>query len=135
LELSQEYPELALDIVDRLIVSAPRLSPGDVITFLWKLKGDSFVQLGRVDEAQTLLCSAIENIKSTGEQFLLWRIHASLGKLYKAMNRYTNAKFEFSLAYDIIEKQINTIPDKSIRMKSLQRSLSVLRSYGMPNRN
>ncbi len=87
LALAQGDPALALDIIERLIASAPGMSPGRVITFLWKLKGEALAAMGHTEEAHTLLQAAIENARATGERFLLWRSTRQPGRLYRAMDR------------------------------------------------
>jgi hypothetical protein len=63
LALARGDPALAMDITDRLIASAPGMSPGRVITFLWKLKGQALNAMGHTEEAQTLLRAAIILLK------------------------------------------------------------------------
>jgi hypothetical protein len=41
LALAQDDPAHALDITDRSIATAPGMSPGRVITYLWKLKAEA----------------------------------------------------------------------------------------------
>jgi hypothetical protein len=77
LALCRGDPELPLDIVERLIASAPGLSPGRVITFLWMTEAKALAAMAHLDEASVLLSAAMENARATGERFLMWRIHAS----------------------------------------------------------
>jgi len=115
LALSQDDPDLALDITDRLIASAPGMLPGRVITYLWKLKGEALAANGRTEDACSLLHSAIENARATGERFLLWRIHARLGQLYRTMGRPEAAGKEFSAARALIDELAATVPDETLR--------------------
>jgi tetratricopeptide (TPR) repeat protein len=126
LALSQGDPALALDITDRLIASAPGMSPGRVITFLWKLKGEALATIGRTEEACSLLRAAIENARATEERFLLWRIHASLGRLYHTMNYQTEARKEFSAARELIQELAAAIPYKALEENFLQRAYNTL---------
>jgi tetratricopeptide (TPR) repeat protein len=128
LALAQGDPALALEIVERLIASAPGMSPGRVITFLWKLKGEALSAMGHPEEACSLLQAAIKNARATGERFLLWRIHASLGRLYCAMNRQSEAEEQFSTARELIEELADTVPDEAVKDNFLQRAYSTLRS-------
>ncbi len=122
LALSQGDPALALAITDRLIASAPGMSPGRVITFLWKLKGEALAAMGRTEEACSLLRAAIENARATEERFLLWRIHASLGRLYRAMDRQAEAERELATAHELIQELADTIPTGELRDVFLQRA-------------
>ena len=122
LALSQGNPGLALDIVERLIDSAPGMSPGRVITFLWKLKGEALAAMGATEEPQTLLRSAINHARATGERFLLWRLHASLGHLYHASCRQAAAEEEFSTARELVEELAGTLPNTELGDSLRQRS-------------
>jgi adenylate cyclase len=128
LALFQGDPALALEIVERLIASAPGKSPGRVITFLWKLKGEALCATGHSEEACALLQAAIEHARATGERFLLWRVHASLGRLYGAMNRRSEAETEFSTARKLAEELADTIPDEALKDNFVQRAYSALKS-------
>jgi tetratricopeptide (TPR) repeat protein len=122
LALSQGDPALALDIVERLIVSAPGMAPGRVITFLWKMKAEALAALGHPQEAGSLLHAALENARATKARFLLWRLHASLGRLYRATDRPSLAEEEFSTARALVEELAAAIPDEALRDHFLQRA-------------
>ncbi len=128
LALSQGDPALALAITDRLVASAPGMSPGRVITFLWKLKGEALAAMGRTEEACSLLRAAIENARAMEERFLLWRLHASLGRLYRALVRQSEADNEFSTARELIQELADTVPTGEVRDNFLQRAHERLRS-------
>jgi adenylate cyclase len=128
LALCQGDPALALEIVERLIASAPGMSPGRVITFLWKLKGEALAAMGHPDEASSLLRAAMENAQATGERFLLWRIHASLGRLYRATGRQLEAEEKFSTARQLIQELAGTVPDEALRDRFLRRAGGMLGS-------
>jgi len=125
--LGQGDPALALDIVERLIVSAPGMTPGGVISFLWKLKGEALAGMGHLEEAQTLLQAATENARATGERFLLWRLHASLGRLYCGMAHQPEAAAEFSHAHELVEELAESIPRGELRESFLRRAHDELR--------
>jgi adenylate cyclase len=126
LALTQDDPGLALEITERLIASAPGMSPGRVITFLWKLKGEALAAIGRTDEAESLLHAAIENAWAMEERFLLWRVHASLGRLYRTMGHQEAAEKEFSTACALIEELAATVPDKALKSNFLQGAYNTL---------
>lgn len=115
LALSLGDSALALEIADRLIATAPGASPGRVISFLWKLKGEALAALGCTDEAISYLREAIENARAVGERFLLWRLHASLGRLYRNLDQPASAEQELSSAGKLIEDLAATVPDKAPR--------------------
>jgi DNA-binding SARP family transcriptional activator/tetratricopeptide (TPR) repeat protein len=128
LALRQGDPALALDITDRLMTSAPGMSPGRVITFLWKLKAEALLALGGTDEARKLLQAAVENAQATGERFLLWRLHASLGRLYRAKGWQLEAEKELTTARILADELAETMPDRSLRNNFRQRAHNMLRS-------
>jgi DNA-binding SARP family transcriptional activator len=128
LALAQDDPGLAVEITNRLICSAPSLSPGRVITFLWKLKGEALVAMRQFEEASSLLCAAKENAQEYGERFLQWRIHASLGKLYRSMNNQTYAEIELSVARAMIEELAATLRDEKLKQNFLAYASSTLNS-------
>jgi adenylate cyclase len=126
LALSQGDPDLALEIVERLIASAPGLPPGGVITFLWKLKGETLAAMGRVEEAASILSAAIENARALEERFLLWCMHASRGRLYVTMNDQEGARKEYSAAREIIEELAATVQDEALKEDFLRGAYSTL---------
>jgi tetratricopeptide (TPR) repeat protein len=128
LALAQDDPALALDITDRLIASAPGMSPGRVITFLGKLKAEALAANGRIFDALSLLHAAIKNAEATGEQFLLWRVHASLGHLYRTMGRQKTAEKEFAAARALIDELAATVPDEILKEVFRQGAYSILRT-------
>jgi DNA-binding SARP family transcriptional activator len=125
LALLQGQAPLALEIADRLIASAPGMAPGQVIPFLWKLKAEALAAAGRAEEAGSLLQAAVQHAQAAGERFLLWRIHASLGRLQSTMDRQPEAEEEFSTARELVGELADTIPGQGLRDSFLQRA------YGM----
>lgn len=122
LALAQDDPALALDITDRLIDSAPGMSAGRVITLLWKIKGEALAGLGHMEKAQSLLQAAIENTQATGERFLNWRLHASMGRLYRASGQQLEAEKELAIAGELIQELAETLPNGKLRDDFLQRA-------------
>jgi adenylate cyclase len=137
LALAQNDPVLALEITDRLIASAPGMSPERVITFLWKLKAEALAARGRTEDAGaeaariesvvSLLRAAIENARANGERFLLWRIQASLGQLYFTTGRQEAAEKEFAAARALIDELAATVPDEILKDKFRQGAYNTLR--------
>jgi hypothetical protein len=82
-----------------------------VITFLWKLKADALVDLDRAAEAKPLLEAAMDSAMAHRERFLLWRVQAGLGKLYRAMGRLAEAQYAYSVSDELIEELAGTIQD------------------------
>jgi tetratricopeptide (TPR) repeat protein len=126
LALLQGDPTLALDIVERLIASAPGMSPGRVVTFLWKLRAEALAAAGQAEEASSLLQAAVRNAQAAGERFLLWRLHASLGRLHCTMDRRPEAEQEFSTARQLVQELADTVPGQGFRESFLQRACQSL---------
>jgi tetratricopeptide (TPR) repeat protein len=128
LALAQGDPAQALDITDDLISSAPGMSPGRVITYLWKLKGEALAAMGRTAEACSLLRAAIENARAAEERFLLWRVHASLGRLYSAVGCQRGAEEELATASELIEELAAAVPDEVLKGSFREGAYRTLRS-------
>jgi tetratricopeptide (TPR) repeat protein len=128
LALAQDDPALTLEITDRLIASAPGMSPSRVITFLWKLKGEALAATGHTGQAEALLQSAIENAQATREHFLLWRLHASLGHVHGRMGEATEAEAHFATARQLVDELADTIRVQALRDSFLRGAHRLLRS-------
>jgi DNA-binding SARP family transcriptional activator/tetratricopeptide (TPR) repeat protein len=128
LALAEGEPTLALEIADRLIATAPGLSPGRIITTLWQLKGEALTALRQTEEARALLQAAVENAHEAGERFHLWRTHASLGRLYGVMNREPEAAREFAVARELITDLAREVPGQGFRDSFFERACSMLTS-------
>jgi len=113
LALLQNDPDLAISIVDRLITSAPSMLPGQIITFLWKLKGEALAVLGHQDKALVHLQEAAHNAQKNGEQFLLWRIHIGLGQIYAKLGQQSSSERAFIKAKVHINEIASTLHDET----------------------
>jgi hypothetical protein len=128
LALLQGEPNLALEIVESLIASAPGTSPGRVIPFLWKLKAEALAAGGCREAAACLLEAAVQNAQATGERLLLWRLHASLGRLHGRMARQAEAEAEFATARRLVHELADTVPGQGLRDSFLQRAMGMITS-------
>ena len=126
LALREGDPRLALEIVERLIDSAPCMSPGRVIAFLWKVKAEALAAVGQTEQAGILLRAAVENAQATGERSLLWPVHASLARLYGRTHRRSEATAEFAAAHQLIQELADTIPAPGLREGFLRRAHGML---------
>ncbi|MFL7810470.1 MAG: tetratricopeptide repeat protein, partial [Anaerolineae bacterium] len=126
LALLEGDPSLALEIVERLIDSAPGMSPGRVIAFLWKVKAEALAAVGQTEQAGMLLQAAVENAQATGERTLLWPIHASLARLYKTTHHRAEAATESAAARRLILELADTIPAPRLREGFLRRAHGML---------
>jgi len=124
--LSKRDPKRALELLDRLIATAPGIRPDDVITYLWMLKGEAFNSLELFDEAIAFTESAVTNAQKIGERFLLWRAHANLGQYYLAMGQPSAAKQQFLTSRSIVEDIATTIPDDCMKRNFLRGAFNLL---------
>jgi adenylate cyclase len=132
LALLQGQPSLASEIVERLIASAPGMSPGGVIPYLWKLKAEALAATQQPEEAYSLLQAAVRNAEGVGLRFLLWRLHASLGLVQAAMGHAAEAEAHFSTARQLVDELADTIRAQDLRDGFLRGAHWLLRSspYG-----
>ena len=128
LALAQGDPAQALEITERLIASAPGMSPGQVITYLWKLKAEALAAQGCTDEAIVVLHEAIDNAEDIGERFLLWRLHAGLARLNRAAGRPEEARKEYLTASALIDELAATVPEAALQKNFLERAYSTLQA-------
>ena len=133
LELAQARPEEALTIIDRLIPTAANVEDGQVIPRLGHVRSKALIMLGRVEEAQALLCSARDEAQRKGESPLLWRICVTLGKLYRAQARREQAEEAFALAHTIIQELANTVTDEALRSIFLRNASAQLPTHPQPS--
>jgi adenylate cyclase len=134
LALLQGDPALALGIVERLIASAPGMSSGRIIPFLWKLRAEALAASGQTEEATHLLQSAVHAAEVAEERFLLWRLRAHLGRLHVAMNRQLEVEAELSTARQLVQELADTIPGQGLRDGFLQHAYAMLTSSPCPRR-
>ena len=124
--LAQEKPEVALEIIDRLIDTTPGIEAGDVITYLWMLKGDALHRQGLFDTAISFLKIAATNAEKMEENFLLWRVHACLGQIYLSMHLPEKAQKEILLSQSIVNKIAATIFDPIMKEKFIKGTDKIL---------
>jgi tetratricopeptide (TPR) repeat protein len=120
LAVAQGELDQALDIVERLIDSTPGSPAGCVVTFLWKIKGEILAAFGQPDEAILLFQEAIENARAQGEQYLLWRVHASLGRLYLKQGLDAKASDEVTASKALVEGLALSISDPNLKHGFIQ---------------
>jgi hypothetical protein len=78
--------------------------------------------MGQREVAQTWLQEAIQNVQATGERSLEWRMQVSLGRLYRAVGRQSEAVEAFATARELVEELADTIPNGELRDNFLQRA-------------
>ena len=133
LELAEVHPDKALLIIDRLISTAAHVEDGEVIPRLWHLRGEALVALGKMEEAQAVLCSARDAAQRQGARPLLWRICITLGKCYRAQVSRERAEEAFSLARTMIEELASTLPNHDLGENFLRHASAQLPPLRQPS--
>jgi DNA-binding CsgD family transcriptional regulator len=129
LALAQGEAQLALQIAERLIATAPGSlpsQPAQPIPRLLKLKGEALIALKRLDEAVEALGEAKRGALLRREAPLLWQIHGTFGRVYRLLKREQEEKNEIVAAQAGIESLAQTIDDAGLREHFLQRALASL---------
>ena len=126
LALAQREPQVALQIAERLIASAPGELRTQPIPQLWRLKGEALVALKRFPEAAAALEDAKRGVLERREAPLYWQIHCSLARVYHLLKREERARSTLAAARQGIEELSQTIDDGSLRAHFLQRALASL---------
>ena len=129
LALGQGDPETALEIIERLIGSAPGPRQGAVVTYLWQLKAEALVARGHLENVETLMHAAINQARLSGERFLLWRLYASLGRYYHASAQPRAATEAICQAEKLIVALATNIPDEQLKqtfMKGARNRLAIM---------
>lgn len=130
LALAQGKPQVALQIAERLIASAPGELHTQPIPRLLKLKGEALVALKRPSEAVEALEEAKRGALERREAPLLWQIHGSLGRVYRLLKPGTlwvqAANNALAAARRGIEELAQTIDDAELREHFRQRALATL---------
>jgi DNA-binding CsgD family transcriptional regulator len=115
LALARKDYTATLQIVDQLTESAANLTPDRVIARLWYLRAQALLGLGRMDEAETLLNEALLGAQEHGHLALVWRILATLGRLYRSQNRRELMEQMVAQAREVVAALAEQVPDPALR--------------------
>jgi DNA-binding CsgD family transcriptional regulator len=126
LALAQGEPQIALQIAERLIASAPGETRDQPIPRLLKLKGEALIALKRPSEAVEALEEAKRGAVERQEAPLLWQVQRSLGRVYRLLKREQDASSAFAAAREGFESLAHTLDDAELRERFLQRALASL---------
>lgn len=123
---AQGKPQVALQIAELLIASAPGEVRAQAIPWLLKLKGESLVALKRLSEAVDALEEARRGAVERREAPLLWQVHRSLAQVYRLLKREQESNNALVAAQEGIESLAQTIDEAGSRAHFLQRALASL---------
>lgn len=128
LELAEGNPHRALEIVERLLASTANLAQygPHAVPYLSRLHVRALASIGRMQEAETELQDTLPVALKQGQHPMLWRLHADLGAVYRAMGRHSDAVREFSAARTMIQELANNVPDAALRDHFLKQALATI---------
>jgi len=126
LALVENEPEMALDIADRLLASAPGGGKPQPIPRLLLLKGEALGKLARWEEALQALEEARVGALARQEQPLLWQIQRALGRQYRYLKQEEQAQSNFRAARQVIASLAGTIDDDYLREQFSRSTLATL---------
>lgn len=130
LALAENNPELALDVVAKLREGTRNLEPGMVLPRLWALHGAALAQMGRYQEAETVLLAAERCAAERGLPGWVWRLHAELGRLYRAWGRREAAVAHVLTARRVVKELAEGIADAHLRQKFITRAVGLMPPAG-----
>lgn len=133
LELARGHPGVALPVINRLIASAAHIAQGAVIPRLWHLRAVALMALDRAAEAEAVLHAARATAQAQEARPLLWRICATLGKLYQAQAHREQAQEACTTARTLIEELAATLPDEATRETFLHSAIRQLPRLPQPS--
>jgi DNA-binding CsgD family transcriptional regulator len=124
--LAMNKPSDALAISDQLLDLAPAQVKTQPIPWLLKLKGESQMVLGHLDEAEETLQLAKIGAHERFARPLLWQIHLSIGNMYQKIKKAEQAESEYAAAREIIQSLASTIEEGELRGSFLSAALATL---------
>jgi DNA-binding CsgD family transcriptional regulator len=128
LELAQDNPGRALEIVERLLASTVNLAQQGphAVPYLSRLRALALAGLGQMEDAEAELQGTLPVASRQGQRSMLWPLHADLGQVYDAMGRRDEAEREFSSARTIIRDLANNVPEGALRVNFLKQAMATL---------
>ena len=125
LERARGDYDQALQMLDELITTDPS-GRGERMPVLQRLRGETLIELGRFEEAETALRTAREVAVDLLRSPLVWRIDAAFFKLYGALGHQAAAAEARASALEIIEKLAAELDDRALRENFVNRALARL---------
>jgi ATP/maltotriose-dependent transcriptional regulator MalT len=128
LELAEGNPHRALEIVERLLASTANLAQygPHAVPYLSRLHAQALASIGRMQDAEIELQGTLSIALKQGQRPMLWRLHADLGIVYRALGRRNDAVREFSAAQTIVQELANNIPNITLRDNFLKQALRTI---------
>jgi DNA-binding CsgD family transcriptional regulator len=118
--------QLALEIVERLIITAPNISATDIIPPLWMLRGKIRASQNDYVQAEADLLTAQTGAARQRSQPILWRIQIALGRVYEARKQHAAAERSFASAGMVVQELAENVAEPELRANFLSRATAKL---------
>jgi DNA-binding CsgD family transcriptional regulator len=132
--LAENKPAEALTIAEQLLDSKLNLHKMRAIPALLKLKGETLMALGQLEEAGQSLEQAKQGAEQRETLPLLWQIHCKLGWLYKEQKDHEKAEMEFASARRVLHNLEANIQDEQLRAGFIPKAFETLPQMGKISR-
>lgn len=109
LALARGEPERALQLVERLISTAPHAQE-TAIPRLWLLRAEALAARNRLSEAAAAIVEAEAAASTLGLRPLRWRIQATLGRVHWSAGRRAAARAAYDAARTLIDELAAGLP-------------------------
>jgi DNA-binding NarL/FixJ family response regulator len=113
--LATRQPAQALEGVQALIAALPSQAGDFCIPALWLAAGEALLALRRFEEAAHYLQAARTTAADHEALPLLWRIDATLARLYRTQRRSLEAEHATAAVHATAEQLAAQLPDRSLR--------------------
>jgi DNA-binding CsgD family transcriptional regulator len=130
-ELARGDAQAALSIAERLITA--RHAQSGAIVRLEKLRGEALSTLGRHGEAELVLLAAREAAQAQQTPSWLWRLHRTLGNVYQAQGRRSDAMRAYAAARAVVQAIANDLAETELRHEVAARALATLPQPAAPS--
>lgn len=111
--LARQEPAAALQLIDRVGFPDRAHCLGAMAYYygaLYRLRGESLIELARLDEAEAVLRDSLALYQDQGIRLGLWRIYGVLGDCYRAASEPDKAAAALTTAQASIDELATTIP-------------------------
>jgi tetratricopeptide (TPR) repeat protein len=108
-------PIRALAYADECLELAVQTSSRKNVVKGRRLRGQTLMALGRLEEAEAELNAALEGAPEVGNPPQLWRCHAALGDLREAQGRSSDGRSHYQQALAVIDQVVAGLSDERLR--------------------
>lgn len=122
LALAEGEADRAMTVAERLIASVP----GDArqpVPALLSLRARALIALGRMEEAEADLLSALGEATERHHPTQMWNLQEELARMYESCGRHAEAAVRQAAARDLVDSLAATIDDAALRDQFLAAAL------------